>query len=238
MLKNIAKILFVFVLGAGGGIFADQILWPYFVERPLFYGYRLDQAPVYVTEVVETTITENVALERAVEKVEKAVAAVRTKKAGGGIIEGSGLIVTADGLMVTFENLVPKGGSYTFFADGITPDFQILKRDAEKNLALIKLDASNLPTIGFADYSQLRAGQKVFAVGAFFEAEGFERVVNDGIIKKIDENGFLTSISDKSFLNGGPVFNVAGEVVGLGRISQDGSLNVVPISKVREFAGL
>ena len=79
MLKNILTIIALFIIGMGGGIFADQIFWPYIVERPLFFAYRLDQAPVYVTERKEITIQENTALQDAVEKVEKAVVGIQTK---------------------------------------------------------------------------------------------------------------------------------------------------------------
>ena len=71
MLKNIFKIIAIFILGTVGGIFADQILWPYFVERPLFYQYKLEKSPVYVTERKEVFIQENTALEEAIEKVGK-----------------------------------------------------------------------------------------------------------------------------------------------------------------------
>ena len=115
MLNNVLKIIVIFVLGMAGGIFADQIFWPYFVERPLFYQYRLDNPPIYVAETKEITITENIALQEAVLKVEKAVVGVRTQTTTGRIIEGSGLIATSDGLMVTLAELVPAGSAFTFF---------------------------------------------------------------------------------------------------------------------------
>jgi hypothetical protein len=61
MFKNIFKIIIVFLIGAVGGIFSEQILWPYFIERPLFLEYSLEQNPVYITETKEITIQENTA---------------------------------------------------------------------------------------------------------------------------------------------------------------------------------
>ena len=151
MSKNILKIIALFVIGAVGGIFADQILWPYFVERPLFYQYRLEQNPVYLTEIKEITLRENTAITEAIEKTEKAVVGIRTETAGGKILEGSGLIVTSDGLMVALAELVPQGSDFEFFIGSKKTSFQILKRDLKTNLALVKLADDNLSTVSFAD---------------------------------------------------------------------------------------
>ena len=84
MLKNILKLVAIFIIGIVGGIFADQILWPYFVEKPLFLKYHLKEVPLNVTEVKQVFIQENTALENAVEKVSKSVVGIglesKTKK--------------------------------------------------------------------------------------------------------------------------------------------------------------
>jgi len=242
MLKNILKILAIFILGMVGGIFADQILWPYLVERPLFYKYRLEQSPVYVTERKEVTIQENVALKNAIEKVEKVVAGVRTKTGTGKFLEGSGLIVTSDGLIVTLADLVPKGSDFSFFVDGKAAAFQILKRGLENNLALVKIEATDLPTAGFADLGKVKLGERVFLVGvAPPSTEGGATlpgfVVNEGIIKSFDENSLQTNISEKISLQGSPLFNIEGEVLGLNTIDSEGKVITIPISKIKSFAG-
>ncbi len=72
MSKNILKILAVFIFGAAGGIFASQVLSPYFFPK---------QTTVYVTEKKEITnyIQENIALKEVIEKVAKTVVGVRVK---------------------------------------------------------------------------------------------------------------------------------------------------------------
>ena len=151
MAKSVFKILTVFIVGIVGGIFADQILWPYFIERPLFHQYRLEQSPVYVTEKKETTlyIQENLALRETVEDVIPAVVGVKTKTNDEEVLIGSGLVVTSDGLIVTLASLVPQGSEFYFFVDDQWPAFQILKRDLENNLALVKVEKSGLKTRGF-----------------------------------------------------------------------------------------
>ncbi len=205
MVKNISKIVICFIFGMAGGIFADQIFWPYFVERPLFYKYRLEQAPIYLTEIREVTVQENTALKNAVEKVEKVVVGMRTKLETGIILEGSGLILTSDGLLVTLSELAPQGAEIDFFWEGKqykigTPPAggaKILKRDSKNNLALIKIEEVNLPTTGFADFGKIKIGERVFLVGTIFEKGVPKKMANEGIVKAFDENFIRTKLNQK-----------------------------------------
>src|SRR3990172_2201453 len=109
MLKNVSKIIAVFIFGVSGGIFADQILWPYFIERPLFQQYRLEQRPIYVTETKEVLIQENVALKDAAEKTGKAILGIKSKTKTGKVLEGTGITLSSDGLAVTLAENMPQG---------------------------------------------------------------------------------------------------------------------------------
>ena len=246
MFKNILKILAIFIIGMVGGIFADQILWPYFIERPLFYQYRLEQSPIYLTERKEITIQENLALKNAIEKVEKVVIGVRSETKTGKILEGSGLILTADGLIITLAELVPQGSVFNFFVEGEKVSFQILKRDLKENLALIKLEKTNLPTVGFANLEKLKLGERVFLVGTTFinvtkqDLVTFEvrKVVNEGIVTSFDEEIIETNIFEKSALAGSPLFDIEGKVLGLNTVDKTGKIITIPISRIRTFSGL
>jgi len=240
MLKNIFKIIAVFVIGIAGGVFADQILWPYFVERPLFYQYRLEQGPVYLTEKKEITIQENVALRNAVELVEKAVVGIMTETKKGKISEGSGLVVTSDGLIITLAELLPKGSTSTVFIGQKLIDGKILKRDSKENLALIKIEEKNLKTCSFADLGKIKLGERVFLLGltvSSIETDFPQKLVNEGIIKTFDKNFLQTNISEKKELSGSPLFNIEGQAVGLSTIDKTGEVSAIPISKIKEFIG-
>ncbi|MCX6759096.1 MAG: serine protease [Candidatus Nealsonbacteria bacterium] len=238
MLKNILKIITIFIIGMVGGIFANQILWPYFVERPLFYQYGLEESPTYITETKEIIIQENIALKDALEKVKKTVAGVRTQTKTGKVLEGSGFIVTSDGLMVTLAELVPQGSDFTFFIDNESVSFQILKRDLKENLALIKISDSVFTTVSFARLEKLKMGERVFLIGVTFENEIPSKLVNEGIVKTFDENFIQTNILESSLFAGSPLFNIEGEVLGINTIDSKGRVIAIPISKIREFVGL
>ncbi len=237
MRKIFFYILLSFIVGICGGIFADQILWPYFVEKPLFYKYNLEQTPVYVTERKEITIQENVALQNAFDKVKNTIIGIKTIVPKSKVLEGSGLILTSDGLVVTLADLVPKGGDFNFFVDGELVSFQILKRDLKENLALIKIKQENLPTVEFAEFEKLRQGERVFLAGIIFEEGEIKKIVNEGVVKYFDKEIIKTSILETTTLAGSPLFNIEGKLLGLNLVDKWGRVSTIPIIKIKSFAG-
>ena len=237
MSKNIFRILGFFAIGMLGGIFAEQVLWPYFVERPFFEKYGLSQPPVYVTEKKEVIIQENTALENAIEKVENMVIGVKTIALNGKNLEGSGLIITSDGMIVTLSELVPKGSSFYFYIDKKPQVYQILKRSANFNLALIKLEKNNLPAAGFADANKTKLGERVFLVGNVFSSSTPEIIVDEGIIQNFRADYIKTSITKTEGMSGSVLFDIEGNVVGLNAVDADGDMIVISTSVIKQFAG-
>lgn len=236
-MKLVFKLIAIFIIGIVGGIFADQILWPYFIEKPLFYEYGLEQTPMYVTEVKEITIEENTALQDIVGQVKNTIVGIRTNTKEVNVFSGSGLIITSDGLMVTLANILPKGAAPTFFLNEKWPAYQILKRDLKNNLALVKLEESNLATVNFADSKKIKLGERVFLIGTVLENGVVKKIINDGTIRSISEDLIETNIIEENFLQGSPLFNIQGEVIGLSIINSNGKVSTIPVSKIRDFLG-
>ncbi len=234
MLKNVYKILIIFIIGMVGGIFASQILWPYFVEEPLFYPYPPNREPLQPIEIREIYIQENVALKDAIERAEKAVIRVRSETAAGRVLEGSGLILTTDGLIITLAELVPAGWDFHFYVNGQRAPYQVLKRDAAKNLALVKLEKTNLTSVGFARTERLKLGERVFLVGAL--QAGFS--ANEGIITSFNKDFIETNIFEKNTLAGSPLFDIEVRLLGLNAVGKDGRVTAIPVSVIRDFSGL
>jgi len=242
MPRFLFRTVFILILGALGGMIFQAFILPYLATKPYFQRFQfikiLTEREVIVNPKETVIIQENVALQQAVEKIERIVIGVRTKTKGGKILEGSGLILTSDGLVVTLASLVPFGSEFNFFWEGEKLPFQILKRDLKTNLALIKVEKNNLPTTGFADLEKIKLGQRVFLLGIVFENEQPKKIVNEGIIKTFDENTIRTNIFEKNILKGSPLFNIKSEVVGLNTIDLEGKVAAVSISKIKEFVGL
>lgn len=241
MIKTILKIIAILFLGAFGGFLFQIFVLPYLIASPYFEKFQFvknfKERKVIVNPKEEIFIQENTALERAIEKVEKTVIAVQTKTKQGKILEGSGLIITSDGLVVTFADLVPVGSSFSFFTEGEKAQFQILRRDLKNNLALIKLEKTNLLTSGFADSEKTKLGQRVFLIGIIFEKAVPSKIVNQGIIKSFGEDFIKTNIFEKKILNGSPLFDIEGNVLGLNTIDEEGKVIAIPIEKIKTFAG-
>ena len=225
MKKKVLQILAIFVVGILGGLFANQFIWPYFIERP-----------VYVTERKEIIIEENTALKNAVEKVEKTVVGIKTTSKEK-ILNGSAMVLTSDGLIVTLAELVPQGSEFLFFVEGEPSSYQILKRDLTNNLALIKLEQNNLPTVGFADLNKIKTGERIFLIGTVYGVKEFTRGVNEGVVSYFDENLISTNILERSTMAGSPLFNIKGEFLGLAIIDYWGIVGIVPVDIIRTFAG-
>jgi len=236
MLKNVFKIVIIFVVGMVGGIFADQIFWPYFIERPLFYKYDLDQQPINLTEESVIYIEENEALQEAALKVKNSIISVRTETKGGEVLEGSGLAVTSDGLIVTLNDLIPRGNDFLFSVEGKPASYEVLKRDEGMNLALVRLKSSNLSTVGFADLNQKQIGERVFLAGMLSDNEtGSYYSVNEGIISSLQGNAVKTNILENEDMQGSSLFDIEGSLVGLVQIGPEGEVAAVPVSKIKEF---
>lgn len=234
MINNVFKIFAVFIVGTVGGIFADQILWPYFVEKPLFSEYRLEQRPIYVTEQV--FIQENDSLQNSIEKVNRAIVGIRTETKTKKILEGSGLIVTSDGLVVTSADLLPKDSRTTLFFDGKIAAPKIIQ--VRENLALLRIEGESLSTVGFGDFNKLKLGQRVFLMGIIFSESAPYKKVNEGIIKYFDQNSLIhTNIFEKEGSKGSVLFDNQGNILGLNVFNEEGEVVIIPIFKIKEFLG-
>jgi len=239
MSKDIIKLVCFFIVGMVGGIFADQIFWPYFVEKPLFFEYGLEQNPIQVTEVQEITIRENMALEKSIEKVEEAVVGIKSQNSSKIILEGSGLIVTSDGFVITLSDLILNYSTSTMFIDGKTIPLRLLKRDIKNNLALLKAEENNLPTVGFGDLAKTGLGERVFLVGVDFgkSTSSAPKIADEGIIRYISPDIIETNIAEEDGIKGSILFNIAGEILGINTIF-GGKVVTIPVSVIRELIGM
>jgi len=230
MMKNIFKIIAVLILGAMGGALFQALVLPGLINHSYFGNLSFIKnlkREVIVNPVEKIIIEENTALEDAFEKVEKSVV---------GLDNGSGLIITSDGLIVTFADLLSKTENYLFL-EKEKVEFEILRKDLKQNLALVKINRDDLTVCSFADLAELKMGQKVFLTGIIIENKIPKKIINEGIIKILDENAIRTNIFEKSTLQGSSLFNIKGEVLGLNTIDSQGKITAVPITEIRKFAG-
>lgn len=135
--------------------------------------------------------------------------------------QGSGFIVSADGLVLTNAHVVDGAAKVTVkLTDRREFQAKVIGKDAKSDVAVLKIDARNLPVVKIGDPANLRPGEWVVAIGAPF---GFENSVTAGIVsakgRSLPDDTYVPFIQTDVAVNpgnsGGPLFNLAGEVVGI-----------------------
>jgi serine protease Do len=132
---------------------------------------------------------------------------------------GSGFIISSDGYVMTNHHVVEGSEQITVtLADKREFSAKLVGSDQRTDVALLKIDATGLPTLKIGDPNRLRVGEWVIAIGSPF---GLESTVTAGIVSaKARETGeFLPFIQTDVAVNpgnsGGPLINMRGEVVGI-----------------------
>jgi len=165
---------------------------------------------------------------------------------------GSGFIISADGLILTNKHVVADtAAEYTVFTnDGKKYSAKVLARDPNIDIAVIKISASNLPTVKLGDSDSIQVGQTAIAIG---NALGeFRNTVNVGVVSGLSRNitasgGGLTEtiynvIQTDASINpgnsGGPLLNLRGEVMGINTAIAQNAQSIgfaIPINQVKEI---
>ena len=134
---------------------------------------------------------------------------------------GSGFIISADGHILTNAHVVDGADEVLVkLTDKREFKARVLGTDKRTDVALIKIEASNLQVVKLGDSVKLKVGEWVVAIGSPF---GFENTVTAGIVsakgRSLAHENFVPFIQTDVAINpgnsGGPLFNMKGEVVGI-----------------------
>jgi S1-C subfamily serine protease len=161
---------------------------------------------------------------------------------------GTGFIVRQDGIIVTNCHVVEGRSKITVSTSAQTPkqyDARVIGGDCQHDLAVLKIDATGLPTVPLGDSGALVLGQRVIAIGYALALEGGP-TVTAGIVSSLDrtitvqdpscrvcKNGarvYSNVIQTDAAINhgnsGGPLLNMAGQVVGINSAGSDTAENI------------
>lgn len=134
---------------------------------------------------------------------------------------GSGFIVSSDGYILTNSHVIEATDEITVrLVDKREFRARLVGADKRTDVAVLKIDANNLPRVTFGDPNRLRAGDWVVAIGSPF---GFDHTVTAGIVsakgRSLPDESLVPFIQTDVAINpgnsGGPLFNLKGEVVGI-----------------------
>jgi S1-C subfamily serine protease len=161
---------------------------------------------------------------------------------------GTGFIVRSDGVVVTNCHVVEGGSKITVSTSEAEPrefDARVIGGDCLHDLAVLKIDATGLPTVQLGDSGSLQLGQRVVALGYALALEGGPTVTT-GIVSSLDrtiqaqdpncevcDNGVRTYsdvIQTDAAINhgnsGGPLVDMQGRVVGINSAGDDSAENI------------
>jgi S1-C subfamily serine protease len=171
------------------------------------------------------------------------VSIVMSDKNGHAVAQGSGFLVSKDGVILTNYHVISEGSSAIVkFPDGAFYVVDgVLAFDKARDVAIIKAHGANFRTLTLGNSDQVQVGEEVVAIG---NPLSLESTVSNGIVsgnRTIEEEGgkFLqvtTPISPGS--SGGPLFNMAGEVVGITTLYLKGGENLnfaIPINDAKRL---
>jgi serine protease Do len=134
---------------------------------------------------------------------------------------GSGFLISSDGYILTCAHVVENAKDVTVrLNDRREFSARVVGYDRRSDVAVLKIDAANLPKVVIGDPSRLRVGDWVLAIGSPF---GFDSTATAGIVsakgRALPRENYVPFIQTDVAINpgnsGGPLFNMKGEVVGI-----------------------
>lgn len=134
---------------------------------------------------------------------------------------GSGFIISSDGLILTNHHVIDGADEITVrLTDKREFKGKVLGSDKKTDIAVVKIDAKDLPVLKMGDSSKLKVGEWVAAIGSPF---GLDNTVTAGIVsaksRQLPSDQYVPFIQTDVAVNpgnsGGPLFNMDGEVVGI-----------------------
>jgi serine protease Do len=135
---------------------------------------------------------------------------------------GSGFLISSDGLILTTAHVVAHADNLVVkLTDHREFNASVLSVDAQSDIALIKIEATKLTALKLGDSSRVRVGEQVLTIGSPY---GFDNTVTAGVVSATphalpdgtDVPFIQTDVAVTPDNSGGPVFNRAGEVIGIG----------------------
>ena len=229
-LRAVALVFVVVAVGFASGILGTIAAnkWDITIGSTKISGSS--NAPLVTSEVgsddpsLGTTVVAQV-----VNKLADSVVTINSQvndASGQGEASGTGVVLTADGEILTNAHVVAGSTSVTVRFAGETEPRKatVLASDPGNDMALLKIDATNLKPATFAQPGTIRIGDQVIAIGYALALDGGPSVTS-GIISAlkrtiITESGALngliqTDAAISSGNSGGPLVNLRGEVVGI-----------------------
>lgn len=221
-------------------ISATALAQPRAPESGLAFAQQLGDA---FATVAERTSPSVVSIRVEVHQARPAAFGLGDQVVRGG---GSGVVLRSDGHILTNNHVVGQAARIEVrLHDGRTFPARIVGTDPATDLAVIKIDATDLPAATFASRERIRVGEWAVAVGSPF---GLDYTVTAGIVSALGRGGVgmneiedyvQTDASINPGNSGGPLVNLRGEVIGINTmiVGRNSGIGFAVVSELAEQVG-
>ncbi len=180
----------------------------------------------------KTVIQENTALKNGIDATKESLVYINR---GSEVF--TGIAITTDGLIATMSSNIRSGDIITTSSQEKVLSYNILKRDEESGIALIKIEGNRLKPVEFINPNNELIGERIYSL-SIISNPTFSFSINEGIIKHKKDNLFSTSIIEFDInRSGSPVFDIEHRLIGIAKHNKDGSISIISLEKIKELAG-
>lgn len=262
--------IFLVFFGGVAGVFADRVFFPKIVPGSFLARWdifkKVNENTVIINKTEQVMIREDDSVETIALSASPSVVNILSVKhtnteivkAGEiesrnmGMLQGSGIIVANDGLIATFRTAILEDAAYTVFLyNGNHYPARLVATDSLTGIAYLSIDVRNIPSISFADPTDIRSGKKLILIAN--TSEEYRNRYSTALLGNTDKTfniaGGVVASSERwegvyaldaanirPYL-GGPAIDYSGDLVGIvGNAPQDGGLEsfLLPSSALKE----
>lgn len=245
--------LFVFAVGGFGGAYMERYLFPRLSENSFFGKFSFfknaSENVTIINKTEQVTVREDDSINQIASRASTAVVNIvslnsprspqtRGREPRTGSISGTGILVTGDGIIVTYRDTIYESDAdyAVLLYNNDKYEAKLIGIDEFTNLAYLKIEAGNLPSIDFANSDDFKPGKKLVSIGNSFSE--YQNRFSAGLLSNIGksfnlsgktvasseklEGVFETDFDNQHNYLGGPVISYGGSLVGInGKISID-----------------
>lgn len=261
LLRWTFKVVAIVILGGIGALILQNSVMPKLVTYPSLARYSLFRTASENTTIINKTeqvvVREDDSVEKVASQASAAVVTIVSVPSATDIVQrsalkGSGVLVTNDGLIATYRKaLLEKDARYTVLLyNGLTYGAQLVSVDPLTNIAYLRIEASNVPAISFANSDDMRPGKKLIALAN--ASQEYRNRFASTLLSDIDKTFNLSEktlsssekwegVFDIDLIHpekyiGGPIINYNGEMVGLvgsAELDNQSQYFIIPANVVR-----
>jgi serine protease Do len=227
----VAILILMLILGGIGGVLFNRFVVPYLARMPgLSWMEKLESSnPVVINRFEEVQFNEGANFVDLARQGSSYTVSIYSQRQGNTKFLNNGIISSSDGMIITSRLHLGEAGTFlVVLNDGTTYPAVVRGLDPRSELAVLTIQAQNLPFAQFADAGNLQASQRLIFLGR--SNNSFNRDFAQGQVSRVIANGqsldrvfssealentVAANVQINSDFIGGPILNLDGRVVGM-----------------------